>query len=78
MKLKIASKKDLIQIDKYLGNGKKKWKLLSGIPYWLINSKGEVENEPYILDENTDSEEFAEFLIREHLVSYVVFYNINA
>lgn len=68
LKLRVGRKNDFIELDKYLESGKKKWKMREGIPYWCINSKGEVENDPYILSEDTDKSQFAELLVREQIL----------
>lgn len=68
IKLRIATKEDFLELDKYLEAGKKKWKMVTGVPYWLINSKDEIENEPYILNENTDKGDFANWLVREQVL----------
>ena len=68
LKLRVGKKNDFIELDKYLEGGKKKWKMREGIPYWCINSKGEVENDPYILSEDTDKKQFSELLVREQIL----------
>lgn len=68
IKLRVATKKDLIVIDKYTQGGKKKWKLKEGIPFWLINSKGEIENKNYILSDDTDKEDLALWMLHEQLL----------
>lgn len=68
IELRVATKEDFIELDKYLEGGKKKWKMRIGLPYWLINVAGEIENDPYILDENTDKGDFADWLIREQVL----------
>lgn len=69
--LRLASKKDFLEVEKIeKRNGKdvKVWKIREGIPYWCINSKGEIENKNYILDENTDLEHFNILLLREQVL----------
>lgn len=64
----MAKKKDFLEIDSYLEGGKKKWKQKNGVPYWLINSKGIVENKNYILNEDTEKLSFATYLLNEQVL----------
>lgn len=68
LELKVAQKQDLIEISGYKPNGRKKWKIRSGIPFWLINSKGEIENKNYILSEDTDTEDLGLWLLNEQVL----------
>jgi hypothetical protein len=71
IKLKIAKKKDFLEIDRYeKRNGKqiKVYKQINGMPYWLINSKGDVENKNYILNEETDLKSFSNYLVRKQVL----------
>lgn len=68
LKLKIATKKDLLILDKYKKGGGKVWKFKEGVPYWLINSKGKIENHHYILTEDTNPQDVADWLIREQML----------
>jgi len=68
IKLRVANKEDFLELDKYLEGGKKKWKLKIGVPYWMINYEGKIENDPYILTEDTDKGDFADWLIREQIL----------
>ena len=65
--LKIAVKKDFLS---FLGRVKKKNKYEPkyGVPYFLINSKGEVENNNYIFTEETNIEEFNNYLLHEQIL----------
>lgn len=70
LKLKIAKTADLITLDKYVmkkGKKTKKWKTRTGFPYWIMNSKGKIENKNYILNEHTDMKYFSELLVREQI-----------
>ena len=67
LNLIIAKKQDFLQVIKYKGNTKV-WGIIHGVPYWMINSKGEIENRNYILDENTDLNKFAEYVLREQIL----------
>ncbi len=65
-----------MQLDKYIkkkGKDAKSWKMKHGIPYWLINSKGDIENANYILNENTDLEDFANYLNRQQVLILIRF-----
>lgn len=68
IKLRIAESSDFLILDKYLEGGKKKWKLRLGLPYWLINSKGVIENDPYIIDEHTNTADFGDFLNQKRVL----------
>lgn len=68
IKLRVARKDDFLELDRYLEGGKKKWKLKIGVPYWMINYAGDIENDPYILTEDTDKGNFADWLIREQIL----------
>lgn len=68
IKLRVARKDDFLELDKYLEGGKKKWKLRTGTPYWLINYAGDIENDPYILSDDTDKGNFADWLVREQVL----------
>lgn len=67
----------MIEIDKNISMGKdskgkevfkKVWKPRFGFPYWLYNSEGVIENKNYILDENTDLEDFKIYLNNEQVL----------
>lgn len=69
--LRIARKKDLLELDRYITKGTrkvKKWKMKSPFMFWLINSKGEIENKPYTFKEDIDMREFADWLNREQVL----------
>lgn len=71
MQLKQASRKDFLEHAGYTKKGSKnvkKWKPFYGVPYWMFNSKGVVEPKPYIFTENTDMDEFADYLNREQIL----------
>jgi hypothetical protein len=64
----VAEKDNFLELERYLEKGKKKWKLRFGLPYWLKDSKGEIENDPYILDEHTDTKEFAAWISKKRVL----------
>ena len=66
--LQVASKEDLVEIDRITPSGKKIWKLREGLPFWLINSKGEIENRNYILSNNIDKEDLGLWMLHEQLL----------
>lgn len=68
LKLRIAKKHDFLDVEDSLPNGKTKWKMRLGVPFWLINSKGNIENKNYILTENTDKFDFADWLNKEQVL----------
>lgn len=65
--LKVANKKDFLELDK-IKDGKKIWKPKFGIPFWLYNSKGVIENKNYILSDDSDLEAFKQYLILEQVL----------
>lgn len=44
------------------------YKARIGVPYWMVNSKGKVENRFYILAEHTDLKEFGDYLNRGQIL----------
>lgn len=59
--LTLAKKKDFFVFSEWKDNGGKIFKPAFGLPYWLKNSKGEIEEYTYILTESTDLDSFAEY-----------------
>lgn len=68
LELRIANKSDFMELDRYLEGEKKKFKIKLGVTYWMVNFKGEIENQPYILTEETDKSNFADWLVREQIL----------
>ena len=68
IKFKIALKKDFLEVEKRLDNGKVKWKPIEGIPYWLINSKGGIDNKNLIFDSDTDLQQFGIWLHHQQVL----------
>ena len=68
IRFKIAVKKDFLEVAKRLSDGKVKWKPMEGIPYWLINSKGEVDNKNLVFDSDTDLQQFGIWLVHEQVL----------
>jgi hypothetical protein len=68
VKLKKAVRIDFMQVVGYKQSGGKKWGALHGVPYWLINSKGIIENKNYIFDELTDLKSFSDYLVRQQVL----------
>tara|TARA_B100000953_G_scaffold300250_1_gene304414 strand:+ start:8296 stop:8481 length:186 start_codon:yes stop_codon:yes gene_type:complete len=58
----------VIELAGYKPDGNKKWALRNGLPYWMINSKGEIENRNYILSDQTDAEEFGDYMKRGQIL----------
>lgn len=67
IKLVKAKKVDFVELVKQ-GKNKKTYKIKEGVPYWLINSKGKIEPQPYRSHAQMDSEEFSDFLMREQVL----------
>jgi len=70
LKLKKAKAGDLLEFDSYNESGKKKWKIKTGVPYWLVNSKGKIEKHTYRTSENMDSVQLGDYLKREQILIY--------
>jgi len=71
IELKLAKKMDFLRLDKYVKKGNKNvksWKMEFGIPYWLYNSKGKIENKNYILSDSTDLTDFSDYLNRNQVL----------
>jgi len=50
LELEHASKKDFANV---INSRKKEYQVRLGVPFWLINSKGEIEKRNYITNEST-------------------------
>ena len=70
LKLKIATMDDVLEVVGYKPGkkGGKIKKLRKGMPYWMINSKGKIENKNYVLTEATDSQDFGVYLLKEQIL----------
>ncbi|HET8829316.1 MAG TPA: hypothetical protein VFM79_08230 [Pelobium sp.] len=66
--LVVAKKSDFLEFKGYKEGGGKIWQTKTGVPYWCINSKGEIENENYIFKDTTDKETFALLLANEQIL----------
>ncbi len=51
------------------------WKPSYGKPYWLINSKGVIENEPKLFSEETDVNDFGIYLSNEQILIPVKYFD---
>ena len=68
IRFKIAVKKDFLEVEKRIHGGKIKWKPMEGIPYWLINSKGKVDNKNLVFDRDTDLQQFGIWLHHQQIL----------
>lgn len=66
--LRIANKTDFIELEKIMSNNKKKWIPKYGVPFWLFNSDGEIENKNYSFTAETDLKDFNDWLVREQVL----------
>ena len=66
--LRLGRSTDFIELDKYGPDNKRIFKPRLGKPYWMFNSKGDIENKNYILDEHTDLQDFKIYLIKEQIL----------
>lgn len=70
IEIKQAIPMDLMEIDYVSGKGdkrKKHYKLCVGIPYFLKNSKGVIENNPYRTTRATDLKSLKEYFKNEQV-----------
>lgn len=67
IQLKKAIKGDFLEVERINPAGKKVWKLIYGMPYWMINSKGIIENKNYRTTEATNLKSFGEYLKNEQI-----------
>ena len=65
---KVAAKLDFIKLDFIQEGGKKVWTSDFGIPYWIINSDGEIGNGNYVFNEDTDLEELSSFIKQKRVL----------
>lgn len=69
LKLRKATKKDFIEFSHLKADKKGKvYKMKYGMPYWLLNSKGEIESCPYRTHENMDMQEFQIYMVHEQVL----------
>lgn len=69
LRLRKATKKDFVEFSHLKADKKGKvYKMKYGVPFWLINSKGEIERNNYRTHENMDVEEFKLLMIHEQVL----------
>lgn len=69
LKLRKATKKDFVEFSHMKKDGKGKvYKMRFGVPFWLINSKGEIEKCNYRTHENMSMDDFKEYLAHEQVL----------
>jgi len=68
IKLRVAAKKDFLEFKKHKAKKGKQYVFKTGVPYWMINSKGKVENHVYLTKKSTDLKSFADYLMREQIL----------
>lgn len=69
IKLKIATRDDVLEIDTVKSNKKKvSWKLRLRTPYWMINSRGKIENKNYVISETTNAKEFGSYIKKKQIL----------
>lgn len=69
--LRVGRKLDFLELEKHvIKNGEKsrKFKFIYGVPYWTIQSTGELSNKHSILTEDTNTDEFGILLAREQIL----------
>lgn len=67
IKLKVAKKIDFLEVEKVV-KGRKVWRAITGVPYWMLDSNGEIENKNYIFDDSTDFKTFSDYLNRKQIL----------
>ena len=69
LKLKVATSKDFIQFSHFKADKKSRvFKMKVGHPFWLINSKGIIEEKNYCIKEDMDKDEFKILLMHEQIL----------
>jgi hypothetical protein len=67
IKLRLATKKDFLELKGYKPEGGAIYALRKGVPYWLLSSKGKLENKNYVTTEATDAKQIGDFIMREQI-----------
>ena len=65
--LELANKRDFVDLVSL--KPVKKYKIRIGVPYWLYNSKGEIEPNNYITSERTTFEELSNYFSRKQILT---------
>ncbi len=69
LKLRLAKREDFIKVTRINPDGTKKFGIIEGIPFWLYNSKGEIENRHYITRNDKDFlMDMATWITREQIL----------
>lgn len=69
LRLRKATKKDFVEFSHLKADKKGKvYKMKYGVPFWLLNSKGEIERNNYRTHENMDVEEFKLLMVHEQVL----------
>lgn len=68
LELVLANKKDFVEFKSFKKEGGKVYGMKYGVPYWMINSKGEIEQLPYRTHEEMNLVEFADYMQREQIL----------
>lgn len=70
-----AKKTDFVEFSHYDKITKKRvFKIKHGVPFWLINSKGIIEDGSYRTHENMDIKSFQKYLLHEQVL--IIKFNI--
>jgi len=67
IKLRQATSEDFFEVDYIKEGGGKAWKLKTGQPYWMKNSKGVIENKNYRTTEATNLETLGDYVKRKQI-----------
>lgn len=65
--LEHARKSDFVRLSS--SHPVKEYKIRLGVPYWLINSKGIIEHNNYITNENTTFKQLADYFARQQILT---------
>jgi len=69
LKLKVATSKDFIEFSHFKADKKSRvFKMKVGHPFWLINSKGIIEDKNYCIKEDMDKTAFKILLMHEQVL----------
>lgn len=67
LELEHANKRDFAEL--ITSDPKPEYKVRIGVPYWLFNHKGEIEQKNYITNENTTFSKLNEYFSRKQILT---------
>mgnify|MGYP000224056246 CR=1 FL=1 len=67
IKLEHAKKTDFVELA--TSHPKPEYRVRLGVPYWLINSKGIIEHNNYITNDNLTFKQLADYFARRQILT---------